>query len=234
MKKVLLLYTFASDEFEAKNNNELKTYTCVQDINTPCGFYIEVYTELGSYSNCNFGLYDNVTKTRTNKRAIFSNIKVENIDLIVTKPKSSPICHPEKFINLQYKFTIEASSPFLHEELSHLDQRNFGWYALAYFDSISQERNNIERKYGSHTLFVLSNDVFLAEGIDVSLIRRQKIISQISWNQEQYFEAKTIQCVSIRNLIQLVKCLNCYLEKKMDFTDLNYNQDSTLKLRKYI
>lgn len=73
MKKVLLLYTFASDEFEAKNNNELKTYTCVQDINTPCGFYIEVYTELGSYSNCNFGLYDNVTKTRTNKRAIFSN-----------------------------------------------------------------------------------------------------------------------------------------------------------------
>lgn len=234
MKKDLLLYTFASDEFEAKNNNELKTYTCVQDINTPCGFYIEVYTELGSYSNCNFGLYDNVTKTRTNKRAIFSNIKVENIDLIVTKPKSSPICHPEKFINLQYKFTIEASSPFLHEELSHLDQQNFGWYALAYFDSISQERNNIERKYGSHTLFVLSNDVFLAEGIDVSLIRRQKIISQISWNQEQYFEAKTIQCVSIRNLIQLVKCLNCYLEKKMDFTDLNYNQDSTLIYRKCI
>ena len=103
---------------------------------------------------------------------------------------------------------------------------------MAYFDSISQERNNIERKYGSHTLFVLSNDVFLAEGIDVSLIRKQKIISQINWNQEKYFEAKAIQCVSIRNFMLLVKYLNCYLDKKMDFLDLNYNQDSTLIYRK--
>lgn len=234
MKTILLLYTFTSDEFEAKSNNELRNYSCVQYINTPCGFYIEVHTEFGSYSNCNFGLYDNVTKTRTNKRAVFGNINVENIDLIVTKPNSSSMYHPERFINLQYKFTIKASSPFLHEELSHLEQRNCVWNSLAYFDSISQERNNIERKYGSHTLFVLSNDVFLAEGIDVSLIRKQKIISQINWNQEKYFEAKAIQCVSIRNFMLLVKYLNCYLDKKMDFLDLNYNQDSTLIYRKCV
>lgn len=49
MKTILLLYTFTSDEFEAKSNNELRNYSCVQYINTPCVFYIEVHTEFGSY-----------------------------------------------------------------------------------------------------------------------------------------------------------------------------------------